>query len=223
MWEAHWKVYLRVLLYIWLVQKWPTTWGQLMAVTSVGGQQFSNVSKSTLWIAWFTWMGSMDSVEGRGSCVCEVWYIGGGVGETMGTCEWTAESRHIIYSIQLLLFTGRYMYLCLYLKNLLVWAQVGQEPSWIVIAGTQGELKQLHFSQPEFSMTDFCQTCTLNDIRKVVLSVKHTWRTNHLWYIHVLSGFHWLCWYNSWVNGRSIKLQHWVLGTKVISTMVHQL
>lgn len=32
-----------------------------------------------------TWMGSMDSVEGRGSAVWELWYMGGGVGETIGT------------------------------------------------------------------------------------------------------------------------------------------
>lgn len=41
-----------------------------------------NLHQST---GWFTWMGSMDSVGGRGSGVWEVWYIWGGVGETMGT------------------------------------------------------------------------------------------------------------------------------------------
>lgn len=37
--------------------------------------------------ALLTWMGSMESGDGRGSGVCEVWYMGGGVGETIGTCS----------------------------------------------------------------------------------------------------------------------------------------
>lgn len=51
----------------------------------------------TLHRAWFTWMGSMVSVGGRGSGVCELWYMGGGVGETIGT--WTQILNIKTYSL----------------------------------------------------------------------------------------------------------------------------
>lgn len=33
------------------------------------------------------WMFSIGSVDGWGSGVCELWYMGGGVGDTIGTGE----------------------------------------------------------------------------------------------------------------------------------------
>lgn len=55
-------------------------------IMKVGGSLTARVMRLGCTL-WFTWMGSLGSVEGRGSGECEVWYMGGGVGETMGTCK----------------------------------------------------------------------------------------------------------------------------------------
>lgn len=49
--------------------------------------QHLNTSWDTEGAALFTWMGSRGSVGGRGSGVCEFWYMGGGVGEMIGTSK----------------------------------------------------------------------------------------------------------------------------------------
>lgn len=132
--------------------------------------------------AWFTWMGSMDSFEGRGSGVCEVWYMGGGVGETIGTWEHTAK---ITFSCLPFLQGGDKISL-----SAQVWLLTCVGSGWTGTvlgcdsrdSGWTKKIWVLHLSKPERPIQAFkCDFYTQHDITTEFVFGKHTWRTHHLW------------------------------------------
>lgn len=102
-------------------------------------------------------------------------------------------------------------------KYSLVRAQVGQEQSWVAIAGTQGELKKISIALRQLEQSILADQTISEQCRQ------HTRRTHHLRYVYVLSGFHGLRRYNGGVNGLSVKLQHGVLRKDAVSTMLKRL
>lgn len=81
----------------------------------------------------FTWIGSRGSVGGRESGVCEFWYMGGGVGETIGTWK-HSRKRSLSWFVN-----GKSP---LYFYDLLVWALLGLGQRWVVVAVFLGELRE---------------------------------------------------------------------------------
>lgn len=149
-------------------------------------------------------MGSIASLGGRGSGVCEVWYMGGGVGETIGT--WRESYMSLLHDNILYQISS-----CRPRVTVLTCVGSGWTGTVLgCVSRDSGWTEGNREFEPQWTRKVHIFT------HKVSLSFvwTPTWRAAHLWQLHVGRGFHRLCWDDGGVDGLSVKLQHGVLGAE---------